>query len=529
MATQLDATVVQVIIDYSFRNTEHLMQALTAAGAEEDNHDGNRRLAHLGSTLLRFILSLLVFETAPSRSGITKLETSIISVAQRASVAEQSGIDNFIKYSEKPGARSPRVLALAIDAIIGAVYVDSADFNASWKVALKLKLVSTTCLGNSAFLARPLSGLHKLPSSFARSNTPEDMANFLRPVFSIGTPYDPDMRPSIGLDGTIGAVTSARIPSPMNQLSYYELPISDDTQLWTSIQRSSSRDYLHTEYTGDAISRESAFDVRGIPHARNDLFLATGDSEENRVNFFDQKSNRAQVSQGEPTRGQGGQALLDDDWLNSFLDEENKRCRTHQYPLPLETFLAPRIQTALVDIDARPRVLAKFLIHVASAETLVTLRNVVLSYRERPLSASLGMRPSLSVKERFNIIGLLDTEIAWRRLLRMYHILELYKACRGAGCAEKIIVTTPTSFPTRKRKAGNPLHAAEAEIAERMMKSIYPDAIQGTKDYEGQKATLKRVRKLGQRLHILVTKFGNGILALMLNDDMKGLQISEQM
>jgi dsRNA-specific ribonuclease len=39
-------------------------------------------------------------------------------------VAERTGIDKCIKYSDKPGAKSPSVLGKAINAIIGAVYLD---------------------------------------------------------------------------------------------------------------------------------------------------------------------------------------------------------------------------------------------------------------------------------------------------------------------------------------------------------------------------------------------------------------------
>lgn len=68
MATQTDADVVENIIGYFFRSREYLVQALTAAGAEEDNHDGNRKLSHLGGNVIRFTLSFVAFETMPSRS-----------------------------------------------------------------------------------------------------------------------------------------------------------------------------------------------------------------------------------------------------------------------------------------------------------------------------------------------------------------------------------------------------------------------------------------------------------------------------
>jgi hypothetical protein len=434
----------------------------------------------------------------------------------------------------RPGSRSPKVLALAIDAIIGAVYVDSTDFNASWKVALKLGLVSTDFLGSSASLAQPVPDIHDpSSSSFNHSDTVEDMEISLQPILSAGTPYNPDMPPPNRLieEGLIGALTSGHIlPSPVNDFSYFELPMTEENPFWTSLQRPSNGDQFGPEYISDGSgSQESACDFRGIDRTRDNPPPVARDSEENLVIFSGQRSNRVENSHGKPMRGQHYQALLIDDWLNSFLDEENKKCRSHQYPLPFETFFAPPIQTALIGMGAHAKTLTKFLVHIASAETLVTLRHIVLSYRESPSPISFGTRPGLSEKERFNIIGLLGTEIAWCRLLRMYHILELYETCKGTDCAEKLIVTTPASFQSRKRKAGNPLHAAEAEITERMTKGIFPDLLPGTDGYNEKKASLKRVRKLGQRLHILVAKFGSGILGLMLNDDMKGLDISEQM
>lgn len=72
MATQADAKQVEAVIRYTFRSRDHLLQALTAAGAEEDNHDGNRKLALLGNNLIRFMLSFAVYETTSSRSKLTK-------------------------------------------------------------------------------------------------------------------------------------------------------------------------------------------------------------------------------------------------------------------------------------------------------------------------------------------------------------------------------------------------------------------------------------------------------------------------
>ncbi len=44
------------MIGYTFNRIEYLEQALTAAGAEEENYDGNRKLAQLGESLLHCVV-----------------------------------------------------------------------------------------------------------------------------------------------------------------------------------------------------------------------------------------------------------------------------------------------------------------------------------------------------------------------------------------------------------------------------------------------------------------------------------------
>lgn len=469
-----------------------------------------------------------------SVGGIANLESSIISITQRAAVADSTGIDKCIKYSMRQGSRSPKVCALAIDAVIGAVYIDSRDFNASWKVALKLGLVSADFLGRSVSLTQPMPDILDPSSSVLNhSDTVEDMGLPLQATLTVGTPYNPDMlsRNVFTEERCIGALTFEDIlPNPVDGLSNFEVPMTEEDPFWTSLQRVSNEDQSGPEDSSDVSgSQEPACFVRGVDWTRDSPPPVARDSEEDIVNISSQGSHLVENEHERPMGAQHYQAPLLDDWLNSFLDEENRKCRCHKYPLPFETFFAPPIQTALMDMGACAKTLTKFLVHIASAESLVTLRHIVVSYRERPSPISFGTRLGLSEEERLNIIGRLGNEIAWCRLLRMYHILKLYETCKGTDCAEKLIVTTPASFQSRKRKAGNPFHAAESEVTERMTKGIFPNLLPGTDDYNEKKASLKRVRKLGQRLQILVARFGNGILGLILNDDMKGLGTSEQM
>ena len=57
MATPTHVSMVEQIIGYQFKNKSLLAQALTAAGAEEEDHEGNRRLALVGEKAIPFLIS----------------------------------------------------------------------------------------------------------------------------------------------------------------------------------------------------------------------------------------------------------------------------------------------------------------------------------------------------------------------------------------------------------------------------------------------------------------------------------------
>ena len=48
-----------------------------------------------------------------------------------------------------------------------------------------------------------------------------------------------------------------------------------------------------------------------------------------------------------------------------------------------------------------------------------------------------------------------------------------------------------------------------------MIDQIYPGLHPSTEEYKGKLVVFKKLRQLGKRLHILVTKFGQGVLGLM--------------
>lgn len=68
MASVDSAQAIEDIIDYTPRHGyENLRKALTAAGAVEEEWDGNRKLAQFGTALTEFLLNYLAFEAGVTR------------------------------------------------------------------------------------------------------------------------------------------------------------------------------------------------------------------------------------------------------------------------------------------------------------------------------------------------------------------------------------------------------------------------------------------------------------------------------
>ena len=59
---------IQRAIGYQFKQVSRLTLALTAAGAEETNYDGNRKLAQLGEVLIESALVDKAYSEGSSRS-----------------------------------------------------------------------------------------------------------------------------------------------------------------------------------------------------------------------------------------------------------------------------------------------------------------------------------------------------------------------------------------------------------------------------------------------------------------------------
>ncbi|PYH42935.1 uncharacterized protein BP01DRAFT_403803 [Aspergillus saccharolyticus JOP 1030-1] len=125
---------VQRILNYRFRNITLLSHALTAAGADLDNYEGNRRLAPIGVDVIGLCLDYDAHQKKGKPSETAVLKQQLCCYKHLALVAQRTSIDKCIKYNPRSGKGSPTVVGKSLAAIIAAAYLDSGNHSDTWGV-----------------------------------------------------------------------------------------------------------------------------------------------------------------------------------------------------------------------------------------------------------------------------------------------------------------------------------------------------------------------------------------------------------
>ena len=129
-------------IGYTFSNQDLLSQALAHKSWAVEQGKGtpdNERLEFLGDAVLELVISDLIFQKYAqkhSEGDMTRMRASLVNESQLASLARKLGIGQCMrlgKGEEKSGGSTkPSLLSDALEAVIGAIYLDGgfdAAFN----------------------------------------------------------------------------------------------------------------------------------------------------------------------------------------------------------------------------------------------------------------------------------------------------------------------------------------------------------------------------------------------------------------
>lgn len=115
-------------IGYTFNNKELLIQAVTHRSAKGDH---NERLEFLGDSILGFVIAETLYEKFPAHSegDLTRMRSSLVRGVTLAKLATDFGLGEFLILGpgelKSGGHKRESILEDAIEAILGAVYLDS--------------------------------------------------------------------------------------------------------------------------------------------------------------------------------------------------------------------------------------------------------------------------------------------------------------------------------------------------------------------------------------------------------------------
>ncbi|MDL1965269.1 MAG: ribonuclease III [Candidatus Desulfofervidus auxilii] len=121
-------------IGYNLKNQVFLKQALTHSSyASENQVENNERLEFLGDAVLELVIRDYLFYAYPhlKEGELSKLKACLVEETTLAKVARSLCLGNFLKLGkgerQTGGNKKVSILADALEALIGAIYLDS-DF-----------------------------------------------------------------------------------------------------------------------------------------------------------------------------------------------------------------------------------------------------------------------------------------------------------------------------------------------------------------------------------------------------------------
>ena len=125
---------LQAVLGYHFRDTNLLQRALTHSSHAHEQRTGedNEQLEFLGDAVLGFVVSDSLCRQYPTftEGELSKLKGFFVSSANLVRYAEQLELGRYLhlgKGEEKTGGRRKQALLVdALEAIIGAMYLDSS-------------------------------------------------------------------------------------------------------------------------------------------------------------------------------------------------------------------------------------------------------------------------------------------------------------------------------------------------------------------------------------------------------------------
>jgi len=167
MALNNALTSLSLLLEYSFKHEALLTEALTHRSAASVN---NERLEFLGDGILNFVIAARLFEQYAdlNEGDLSRLRASLVNKDSLADIAKILELGQYIKLGsgelKSGGRRRDSILADAVEAILGAVYIDSG-FDTCRELILRLYAEKLQNIPDVQTLKDPKTSLQELLQS----------------------------------------------------------------------------------------------------------------------------------------------------------------------------------------------------------------------------------------------------------------------------------------------------------------------------------------------------------------------------
>lgn len=124
-------------INYNFKDKNLLELALTQSGA--DSKHNNERLEFIGDRVLGLSVAALLYDMYPNdnEGGLARRHALLVSTETLAHVAADLEIEKHIKHGHMTGGKINHILANTVEAILGAIFLDSG-FESARQVIIEI-------------------------------------------------------------------------------------------------------------------------------------------------------------------------------------------------------------------------------------------------------------------------------------------------------------------------------------------------------------------------------------------------------
>ena len=125
------------ILNYEFNDKSLLDLALTQSGADAQHN--NERLEFIGDRVLGLSVAALLYEMYPNESEgeLARRHAMLVSTDTLGKVGKEIGLEKQIKHGHMTAGRTKHILANAMEAIFGAIFLD-AGFNTARDIIINM-------------------------------------------------------------------------------------------------------------------------------------------------------------------------------------------------------------------------------------------------------------------------------------------------------------------------------------------------------------------------------------------------------